>query len=174
MCRPKEYGGLNFRNLVNFSKALLAKQVWRLFSNPHLLASKVLTNRYAYQGSLLTAPIKSSCSVFWRGFFWAREIVCMGTLQERRALATKYQRRNLKSRKHATKRRILSLTLRRFVTFRRSMKIFSPSVCLCVEKYVSSHSLCVENAIFVACSATKPLFSTQIPKFPAKIEISAL
>lgn len=78
LCRPKELGGLNFRDLVSFNKALLAKQVWRLFTNPQLLASRVIQGRYAHRDSLLLAPSKANCSVFWRGFVWVRNLLMAG------------------------------------------------------------------------------------------------
>lgn len=78
LCLPKELGGLNFRDLETFNKALLAKQVWRLFTNPNLLVSRVIKGRYAHQDSLLSAPIKTNCFVFWRGFVWARELLLSG------------------------------------------------------------------------------------------------
>lgn len=78
VCPPKELGGLNFRDLELFNKALLAKQVWRLFTNPSLLVSKVIQGRYAHRLSLLNAPIKANCSVFWRGFVWVRDLLISG------------------------------------------------------------------------------------------------
>lgn len=78
VCLPKELEGLNFRNLELFNKALLAKQVWRLFTNPTLLASRVIKGKYANQVSLLHAPIKANCSIFWRGFACARELLKSG------------------------------------------------------------------------------------------------
>lgn len=71
-------GGLNFRDLQHFNKALLAKQVWRMISKPNLLVSRVIKNRYAHQISLLHAPIKSNSSIIWKGFVWARELLLVG------------------------------------------------------------------------------------------------
>lgn len=34
LCIPKAYGGIGFRDLSNFNKALLTKQGWKLITNP--------------------------------------------------------------------------------------------------------------------------------------------
>ncbi|KAH1120608.1 hypothetical protein J1N35_003768 [Gossypium stocksii] len=44
LCKPKSYGGMGFRDLFLFNRALLAKQVWRIFTNPDCLLSKVTVN----------------------------------------------------------------------------------------------------------------------------------
>lgn len=56
----------------------MAKQVWRLFTNPNLLVSRVIQGRYAHNDSILNAPIKAKCSFFWRIFVWARELLQKG------------------------------------------------------------------------------------------------
>lgn len=42
LCRPKGVGGLGFRNLSAFNKALLVKQVWRIIQSPNSLMARVL------------------------------------------------------------------------------------------------------------------------------------
>lgn len=64
MCWPKEFGGLNFRDLKLFNKALLAKQLWRYIQFPNLLVAKVIRGVYAQDSSLLAAEGGANWSYF--------------------------------------------------------------------------------------------------------------
>lgn len=46
LCKPRGCGGLGFRNLIAFDKALLAKHVWRIIYASHSLKVCVLKARY--------------------------------------------------------------------------------------------------------------------------------
>ena len=59
---PKGEGGLGFRNLEKFNKALLGKQVWRIMQNPGCLMARVLKARYFHDGDILTADQKKKAS----------------------------------------------------------------------------------------------------------------
>ena len=60
MCRAKSNGGMGFRNLQAFNLAMLAKQGWRLLSNPDSLYAKVFKARYYLNGDVLN--LKLGCS----------------------------------------------------------------------------------------------------------------
>jgi len=54
LCTRKEKGGLGFRDLHLFNIAMLARQGWRLISNPESLCAQVLRARYFPNGDLLS------------------------------------------------------------------------------------------------------------------------
>ncbi|KAK0579380.1 hypothetical protein LWI29_025445 [Acer saccharum] len=59
MCKSKLEGGLGFRDLGLFNRALLAKQCWRLVRFPNSLAGKVLKSCYFPDSSFLDANPKN-------------------------------------------------------------------------------------------------------------------
>ncbi|XP_042972999.1 uncharacterized protein LOC122304801 [Carya illinoinensis] len=73
----KAEGGLGFRELESFNSALLAKQCWRLLSNPRSLAAKVLKDKYYRNSDLLQAKLGYRPSLIWKSL-WSS----MGLLKE--------------------------------------------------------------------------------------------
>lgn len=73
-------GGLGFKNLLLFNKALLAKQVWRLLSQPTSLLAKVLKARYYLNSDILTATVGSYPTFTWRSICSARDLIADGIL----------------------------------------------------------------------------------------------
>ncbi|KAL0410940.1 UNVERIFIED_CONTAM: putative mitochondrial protein [Sesamum latifolium] len=71
LCVMKKEGGLGLRDLRDFNKAMLAKQLWRLLTNPTSLAGQVLKARYYLNTSVLEASIGSRPSYAWRSILSA-------------------------------------------------------------------------------------------------------
>nr|XP_027083697.1 uncharacterized protein LOC113705998 [Coffea arabica] len=65
-------GGLGFKDIEAYNKALLGKQVWRILTKPNLLISKVLRARYFPKDSILTCRPKQNASWIWQGLLGAR------------------------------------------------------------------------------------------------------
>ncbi|KAL3521938.1 hypothetical protein ACH5RR_014772 [Cinchona calisaya] len=55
LSETKVKGGLGFRDIQHFNVALLAKQLWRLITQPNLLVSKVFNSKYFAGSSPLAA-----------------------------------------------------------------------------------------------------------------------
>lgn len=69
---PKEVGGLAFKSLDFMNEALLAKQLWRLITEPHLLMSRVLKGKYFPHQDLLDARVRGSDSWLWKSWLAAK------------------------------------------------------------------------------------------------------
>nr|XP_027081023.1 uncharacterized protein LOC113703745 [Coffea arabica] len=78
MAAEKNRGGLGFRDLQAFNKALLGKQIWRLLTSPNLLMSKVLKAKYYWKESPLSCEVKGNSSWIWKSLMGAREEVKRG------------------------------------------------------------------------------------------------
>ena len=79
MCKSKSSGGMGFRNLQAFNLAMLAKQGWRLISNPNSLVAQIFKARYYPHGDIFHAKLGSSPSYTWRSIFNGLEVVKRGT-----------------------------------------------------------------------------------------------
>jgi hypothetical protein len=66
MSRSKSVGGLGFRDLVIFNRALLAKQGWRIMQDPNSHTARILKAKYFPNSSFLEVPIGSRVSYIWR------------------------------------------------------------------------------------------------------------
>jgi hypothetical protein len=69
----KDQGGLGFRDLSMFNKALLAKQVWRILKNPDSLTAKIMKTKYFPHSSIMEASMGNRPSQAWRSLLIAKE-----------------------------------------------------------------------------------------------------
>ena len=79
MCFSKSRGGMGFRNLQAFNLAMLAKQAWKILTNPSSLIARVLKARYFPTGDILSASLGSSPSYSWRSIFNSLSVIRKGT-----------------------------------------------------------------------------------------------
>ena len=79
MCKSKLVGGMGFRNLQAFNLAMLAKQGWRLISNPNSLVAKMYRARYYPHGDVFHSKLGSMPSFIWRSIYNGLEVVKRGS-----------------------------------------------------------------------------------------------
>jgi len=78
MGRSKQQGGMGFRDLESFNKALLAKQCLRLLKNPEFLSARILKAKYFPFGSILDSPLGWRPSYIRRSIWLARDLLSEG------------------------------------------------------------------------------------------------
>nr|XP_027095012.1 uncharacterized protein LOC113715059 [Coffea arabica] len=81
MAQERKEGGLNFKDLEAFNKALLGKQIWRFITKPNLLVSRVLKAKYFSKESIFTCKVPSTASWFWKGLMSVRDVLEEGVLR---------------------------------------------------------------------------------------------
>lgn len=81
LTRPKGCGGMGFRDFKIFNnQALLARQAWRLLTNPDSLCARVLKERYYRAGSLLDTCFGGNASPGWRAIEHGLELFKKGII----------------------------------------------------------------------------------------------
>jgi len=76
LAKPK--GGVGFRDMGRFNKALLAKQELRFFHNPSSLVGCILKEKYFPHWYFLNASLGSRPSYVWRSIFSANDLLTKG------------------------------------------------------------------------------------------------
>lgn len=79
MCKSKLKGGMGFRNLQAFNLAMLAKQGWRLLSNPNSLVARIYKAKYFPHGDVLNSKFGSNLSCAQQNIFNGLEVIRKGT-----------------------------------------------------------------------------------------------
>ncbi|CAL1356041.1 unnamed protein product [Linum trigynum] len=74
----KAQGGMGFRDLRGFNKALLARQVWNLYTRPDSLVARLLKAKYHKNDSILDARVGGRPSYVWRSLMSAQEFLVEG------------------------------------------------------------------------------------------------
>lgn len=77
---PKYLGGMGFRDFAMFNQAMLAKQGWRLLTEPNSLCARVLKGRYFPNGDFWTAQCPRSSSYTWRSIMHGKKLLDKGIL----------------------------------------------------------------------------------------------
>jgi hypothetical protein len=70
--RPKEKGGMGYRDLESFNSALLAKQGWRLLKHPESLVAQVFKQKYFPNDSFLNSGLGRNPFYVWRSVWNAK------------------------------------------------------------------------------------------------------
>jgi hypothetical protein len=65
---------MGFQDFNCFSKALLAKQCWRLWRSPESLVSQILKAKYYARSTILEAKISTNPSYAWRSILGVSDI----------------------------------------------------------------------------------------------------
>jgi ribonuclease HI len=74
----KAKGGMGFRDFHCFNKALLAKQLWRLWHNPNSLIAGIMRAKYYPTGQVLEANLGSKPSFAWRSIYSSKDLLMKG------------------------------------------------------------------------------------------------
>lgn len=80
MLRPKNMGGLGFRDMQTFNQALLARQAWRLIDKPDSLCARLLRAKYYPNGSLVDTVFTGNASSSWQTIEFGLQLVKNGII----------------------------------------------------------------------------------------------
>lgn len=79
MCQPKNAGGMCFKDLENFNKVMLIKQVWRLVYDKSTLFYRVFKAKFFPIGSIFEAKVLTG-SYTWQSILKVRLVIADGMI----------------------------------------------------------------------------------------------
>ena len=79
MCKSKLQEGMGFHNLQAFNLAMLAKQGWRLLTNPSSLVARIYKAKYYPTSDVLGAKMGRNPSFAWQSIYNSLEVIRKGT-----------------------------------------------------------------------------------------------
>ncbi|KAL9686042.1 hypothetical protein QQ045_023497 [Rhodiola kirilowii] len=75
LCQDKEMGGLGFKDLKCINLAFLAKQAWRIYTQPDLLVSKIYKAKYCHNSDMFFCSVGYEPSFCWRSIVKGFELI---------------------------------------------------------------------------------------------------
>ena len=78
LCNQKKDGGMSFLKLSDFNLALLAKQGWRILTNPTCLMVRILKARYFKNSEFFSSDLGDNPSYIWRSIWAAKGTLVSG------------------------------------------------------------------------------------------------
>ena len=80
MCRPKNEGGMGFRDFCIFNNSLFSKQVWRLKNCEDTLFHKVFKVKFFLDCSIMDYESSNKGSYAWKSILQARHVLSLGSV----------------------------------------------------------------------------------------------
>ncbi|XP_060969523.1 uncharacterized protein LOC133036797 [Cannabis sativa] len=78
LCNSKSIGGLGFRSLKPFNKAMLAKQAWRIQTNQSSFLATLFKAKYFPRSTFLESSLGHSPSYVWQSLHWGKSLLKVG------------------------------------------------------------------------------------------------
>ena len=75
LCIPKKFGGMGFKRISDFNKAMLSKQGWKFLKEPDSLVSRIFKARYFPETNFLNASKGNNPSFIWASIMSAQDLV---------------------------------------------------------------------------------------------------
>lgn len=80
LCKPKNQGGMGFKDLALFNDALLVKQTWHLLHDTQSLFYQVFKAKFFHNSLVMEAKNPVGASYAWKSIIKEREVIKRGAL----------------------------------------------------------------------------------------------